>query len=203
MLHGERVQVHKEDQVLIEKLLKGDESAFKSFYNTYFPRVFRFCLLRVNDEETCKDVVQQVMINAMKGLVTYRGEASLFTWLCQIARNEIAVWFKKTGRKQNLTSSFDEYPSLQAALESLPTSIEGETSSLHDDALKSLVQTSLDCLPSAYGAALELKYIEGLSVSEIAEQLSLTEIAVQSLLARARKAFKIVFSDLEKEYQSA
>ncbi len=196
------MHLHKEDLALVKKLLKGDEIAFSTFYSAYFPRLFRFCLLRLEDEDTCKDVVQQVMINSMKGMAGYRGEASLFTWLCQIARNEVSTWFKKTGRKQNLTSSLDALPELQAALESMPTSIEGEALSLHDDVLKTLVQTSLDYLPSAYGAALELKYIEGLSVAEIAEELSITEIAVQSLLARARKAFKTIFSDLEKEYQT-
>ena len=195
--------LHKSDLDLVKRLLKGDEPTFGVFFNTYFPRIYRFCKLRVKDEESAKDVVQQVMINAMRGLGNYRGEASLFTWLCQIARNEISLWYKKSGKKQELTESLDNNPSLRSAVESLASGIEGEARSLHDDVLKELVQISLDCLPTAYGTALELKYIEGLSVSEIASHFSLTEIAVQSLLARARKAFKEVFSDLQHEYRSA
>ncbi|WOX05135.1 RNA polymerase sigma factor [Microbulbifer pacificus] len=193
---------HKEDLALVTSLLSGSEPAFTRFYDTYFPRIFRFCRLRIGDEETCKDIVQQVLVNAMHGLSRYRGEASLFTWLCQIARNEISHWYKKLGHKQELTSSIDENTNLRTAIESMPAGIGGEFQSLHDDDLRTLVQTSLDLLPNSYGAALELKYIEGLSVSEIAHRLDIGEIAVQSLLARARKAFKTAFSDLEREFRT-
>ena len=194
------MQVHQADLEFVKKLLEGDELAFNDFYSTYFPRLFRFCSSRLEDKDSTRDVVQQVMINAMRGLQHYRGEASLFTWLCQIARHEISSWFRKVGRQQHMTSSLDE-PGLLATVESLTAGFD-ELPSVHEDVLKSLVQTSLDALPTAYGSALEMKYIEGLSVQEIASQLSITEIAVQSILARARKAFKSVFSDLEKDYQS-
>ena len=195
--------MHKEDLALVRRLLKGDEASFNVFYNTYFPRLFRFCNVRMNDTEACKDVVQQSLSNAMRALSGYRGEASLHTWLCQISRNEISSWYKKVGKKQDMTSSLDDNPDLLAAIESLPLGINGELESPHEDVLKSLVQTSLDMLPSAYGTALELKYIEGLSVAEIAVRFELGEVAIQSLLARARKAFKDVFSDLQSEYKSA
>lgn len=193
-------EFNQQDLQLVEKLLKGDEASFTLFYNTYFPRVFRFCRLRVSDEQTCNDVVQQTLINAMKGLSHYRGEASLLTWLNQICRNEISAWYKKTGAKMTQTSSLDQNPNLQAVIESIPSGIGGERMDLLDDGIKELVQVSLDSLPSAYGKALELKYIEGLSVAEIAQHFDMGDVAIQSLLARARKAFKSVFSDLQKDY---
>jgi len=137
--------------------------------------------------------VQQTMINAMKALASYRGEASLLTWLCQIARNEMKAWYRRNQHRAELTDSLDERPELLAALESRSDDLAEETTGM-------LVQTSLDQLPSSYGKVLELKYIEGLSVTEIATQMSLGEIAVQSLLGRARKAFREVFSDLQKTF---
>lgn len=190
---------HKEDYRLVQRLLGGDEQEFTRFYNVYFPRVYRFCKARVESEDTCNDIVQQSMINSMNGLANYRGEASLYTWLCQIARNEMYGWFKKHGRKEQLNSSIDENASLIAAIESIPSGIEGEKLNVHDDGVAELVQLSLDSLPSAYGKVLELKYVEGLSVSEIAEAMESGEVAIQSLLARARKAFKSVFDDLQKD----
>ena len=55
---------------------------------------------------------------------------------------------------------------------------------------RQLVQSVLDRLPSRYGDVLEWKYIEGRSVEEIGELLGVGQIAAQSLLARARTAFR-------------
>lgn len=61
-----------------------------------------------------------------------------------------------------------------------------------------LVQVALDLLPGAYSDLLEWKYIYGLTVAEISERSRTGPKAVESMLARARKAFREVFSVLEK-----
>jgi len=58
--------------------------------------------------------------------------------------------------------------------------------------LITMVQFALDQLPESYAAALELKYIEGFSSREIAARLRISKEATQSLLARARRAFREV-----------
>lgn len=190
--------MYKEELKLIKHLLKGERKAFDQFYSSYFPKVFRFCRLRVDNEESCQDIVQQTMIAAIRAIESYRGEAALFTWICQICRNEISAWYKKTGKKQQLTSSLDQNPELRAALESIPGGLNGG----HFDELfdiRELVVASLDQLPDNYSIVLQLKYIEGLSVDDIAQRMSTTVIAVQSLLARARTAFKRAFNDAYTE----
>ncbi len=189
--------LHKADKTLVERLLKGEQKAFDGFYATFFPRVFRFCALRAPSDSVCQDLVQQTMTNAMRGLHNYRGEASLMTWLCQIARNEIATWYKRHGDKESATISFDHDLELRASVESIPAALEGNQE--QDETLQMLVQSALDQLPTAYGDLLELKYIEGLSVSEIAIKLETGETAVQSLLARARKAFKQAFTGIQNQ----
>ena len=62
--------------------------------------------------------------------------------------------------------------------------------------LARLVQVTLDHLPGRYGDALEWKYLQGLSVEEIAERLGLGCKAVESLLTRARQAFRDGFPDV-------
>ncbi len=190
--------MHKEDLKLVKRLLNGDQRAFNQFYETYFPRIFRFCKLRVDGDEHCKDVVQQSLTAALRAIEGYRGEASLHTWLCQISRNEISKWYKKVGVKQEVTLSMDTNPELLAAIESVTGDIGGaQFDEIFD--IRELVVTSLDQLPPNYTQVLDLKYIQGLSVEDMAHQLGTTAIAVQSLLARARKAFKLVFSDLHKQ----
>jgi RNA polymerase sigma-70 factor (ECF subfamily) len=64
------------------------------------------------------------------------------------------------------------------------------------DEIAGFVRATLDQLPSRYAVALEMKYINGNSVAEIAERLGVGEKAAESVLSRARAAFKEGFRSL-------
>jgi RNA polymerase sigma-70 factor (ECF subfamily) len=121
----------------------------------------------------------------------YRAEASLFTWLCQICRHEMHDYLEAQQRDARRLVSIDDDPTVRAALESIPADMHSDPEGLasRTDSLR-LVQVVLDYLPANYGNALEWKYVEGLRVSEIASRLQLTPLAAESLLARARRAFR-------------
>lgn len=180
--------MHKEDLNLAKQLMEGDERLFNHFFDQYFPRLYRFAFTRIQDEAMVEDVVQSTLMNAFKGMKNYRGESAMFTWLCQICRNEIAMTFRKLGKNVPEVAADDE--NIRPILESL----ESETSTPEDQyenlQTRRLIAEVLDFLPNNYGRALEWKYVLGLSVSEIAARLELTELATQSLLARARTAFR-------------
>ncbi len=86
----------------------------------------------------------------------------------------------------------DDTPGLREALESIaaPAADEPMLGYSYRPKPRRLVQSVLDRLPSRYGDVLEWKYIEGRSVEEIGELLGVGHIAAQSLLARARTAFR-------------
>ena len=191
---------HNEDLQLVQRVLAKERPAFEEFFDSYFARLSRFCAARVDQSETVEDIVQETLIKAVRNLHTYRGEAMLFSWLCQICRNEISNWYARTGRKQAQQISIDDNPAVLAALESM--GLELQTSLSQQMALKDLVQLTLDYLPDAYAKVLEWKYLEGLSVKEIGERLGTTRLSAQSMLARARKAFRQSFTDLQQELQT-
>jgi RNA polymerase sigma-70 factor (ECF subfamily) len=127
---------------------------------------------------------------------TYRGEALLFTWLCQICRNEKAAIFRQ--RKLEMTESLpiEDHPAVQAALESmLASDFRPETAQRRDE-IAHFVKTTLDYLPANYATALEMKYVQGCSVAEIATRLNIGTKAAESVLSRARAAFKEGFRSL-------
>nr|MCB1691542.1 RNA polymerase sigma factor [Pseudomonadales bacterium] len=181
---------YETDLALARSLIAGDERQFNAFFDDFFPRLFRFALTRLEaDEEAARDIVQTTLMNAVRGLSSYRGEASMFTWLCQICRNEINKHYRKLSRSVPVVPQDDD--AIRPILESLEaTSGDDPDASYHGTQMSRLIQETLDCLPSNYGNALEWKYIEGFSVSEIATRLGVTELAAQSLLARARNAFR-------------
>ena len=189
-----------DDYQLVQRVLQKDRQAFERFFEVYFARLFRFCSARVSQADACEDIVQETLFKAMRNLSGYRGEASLFTWLCQICRNEISNWYQRSGSKSEVLVSLDDDPGLTSALESLQIDFSDEVDRLSTE---KLVQLTLDYLPDRYGKALEWKYLEGLSVSEIADRLGTGSIATQSLLARARRAFRRAFRDVQQELQAA
>jgi RNA polymerase sigma-70 factor (ECF subfamily) len=183
------------DLDLARRLLAGDESAFEEFFAAYFPRVYRFARARLgSDVDAVEDVVQTTLIKALDKLHTYRGEAALFTWLCTFCRREIAAWHQRTGRKREVSLEEDRAET-RAVLDSLAALSQDDPGhELDRRELSRLVQATLDHLPDRYGDALEWKYIEGLSVDEIARRLGLGYKAAESLLTRARQAFREGFS---------
>ncbi len=191
------MQSHERDQATTKRMLTGDEGAFNEFYDTYYDRVFRFCRRRVDQEETVYDVVQQTMEKALKYLNTYRGEASLYTWLCQICRNELSSWFKRSGNDPSLHVSIDDNPSIRAIVES--AGLEDKRTQDTQSDISELVHVAIDGLPTRYASVLELKYLRGLSVAEISSEIELSYLATESLLARSRRAFKSLLEDLMTE----
>jgi RNA polymerase sigma-70 factor (ECF subfamily) len=182
----------KDDRELVAAMLAGDERAFTLFFETYFPRVYRFALPRLNrNADTTKDVVQTTLIKAMRALGDWRGEATLFTWLCQICRRQIADLVRSQRRFSSRVVLIDDSDEVRAALESIEAPSSDDPLRGADRAeLGRLVHAVLDRLPGRYGEALEWKYVEGRSVEEISERLGIGQTAAQSLLARARIAFR-------------
>jgi RNA polymerase sigma-70 factor, ECF subfamily len=186
--------IRTNDRALRVRLLDGDERAFREFFDDYFPRLYRFALVRlVGDADAAEDVVQATLIRAIDKMHTYRGEAAMFTWLCALCRRELAAWLLRHGRRQEVPL-IDDRPDVRAALETLAAAADDPSAQLDRRDLARLVQATLDHLPRRYGDALEWRYIEGLSVTEIGTRLGLGYKATESLLSRARQAFKEGFT---------
>jgi RNA polymerase sigma-70 factor (ECF subfamily) len=183
------------DIALARRVLAGDEAAFDEFFAAYFPPLYRFALARLRgDEDASEEIVQRVLIRALDRLHTYKGEAALLTWLCTLCRREIAGWLEREGRIRDVSIS-DERPEMRAALDALAAvDADDPEAALRRLELSGLVQLTLDYLPARYGDVLEWRYIQELSVGEIADRLGVGYKAAESLLTRARAAFRDGFS---------
>ena len=185
------VSVHV-DKALARRILAGDERAFGDLFDRFFPRLYRYALLRLNgDEDASTEVVQQTFCKAIENLASYRGEASLYAWFCRICRNTLIDHCRRRKRELEHVVLIDGNPETEAVLEALtaPASSGPEAGARRREVRK-LVLATLDLLPGHYGDVLEWKYVEGHSVAEIAKRLELGYKAAESLLTRARGAFR-------------
>ena len=179
------------DRELAAKVAAGDRRAFDAFFKEYFPRLYRFTLTRVdNNEELAEEIVQRTMCIVVRKMGTYRGEALLFTWLCQICRNETNAVFRQRKIEQREDIPIEDHPAVQAALESVVSDDGRPETARRREEIAKFVRVTLEHLPANYAQALEMKYVQGCSVTEIARSLSLGDKAAESVLSRAREAFK-------------
>lgn len=198
-LHEQDVEVKRfgthTDKRLVERMLSGDDSAFRIFFSTYFPRLLRFARYRLHgDEALAEDVAQSALGKAMDKLDTYRGEAALYSWLCTFCRHEIGAVIKRT--KRDPVDLIDDLPVIRATLESLIDPAAGPELDAGRKELKRLIQVTMDNIQPVYADALAWKYIDGLSVAEIGTRLGRGHKAAESLLNRARESFRDGFSTL-------
>jgi len=186
---------HSSDKKLVKKLLQGDTAAFDNFYQEYFDKLYRFVLTRVDHQHhLAEDIVQSSLCKAINKLSSFRAEASLLTWLCTFCRYELSAHFKS---KEQQTTHIEDHPELLAHIESLTAVLQQEPE--NDYLLKelnSVVHLTLDSLPERYATVVELKYIRGCSVKEIANIMEVTAKTVESLLSRARPVFEEIFMTL-------
>ena len=163
-------------------MLAGEEHAFAEFFDGYFPRLYRFALRRLGEHaDAAEDVVQAALCRAISALKSWRGEAALFTWLCTFCRHEISSHYRESGRRPQSIGLMEDAPEMPA------------TDEAHQGDVARLVHSTLDGLPDGYGDVLEWKYLLGLSVEEIAARLNVSPKAAESLLTRARQAFRDAF----------
>ncbi len=172
-------------------MLAGDERAFQAFFEAYFPRLYRFALPRLGrDIEATREVVQATLAKVMRKAASFRGEAAVFTWMCQICRREIIDYRRAHSRHAHVVLSEDS-AELRTALELIAAPEDATPSAQYtQEETRRLVRVILDRLPERYGDVLEWKYVEGHSVEEIGQRLGVGQIAAQSLLARARVSFR-------------
>ena len=173
------------------RMLRGEQRAFDAFFDAYAARLGSFAARRSSlDAAAIEDVVQTTMINAMRSLASFRGGSSLFTWLCQICRNQIVDARRKAARQpvvRSLDEMIEENP--QAQVVQL-TDYRDPLDECAAEADRGAVRKAINRLPANYARMLELRFGDELTVPEIARVLQISESAAESQLVRARQAFR-------------
>lgn len=176
-------------------MLAGEQPAFEAFGERCFRVVYRFTLAQLKgDRELALEIVQAAMAKALAKLDSYRGEAALPTWLCSCCRNEMLMHFRRQ-RSAPIEVELQEESETAAGF-SAPRPADAQTELLAKES-SHLVHLALDLVPQHYAQALEWMYIERLPVKEIAARLALHPKAAESLLTRARQAFRTSYASVQ------
>ena len=109
----------------------------------------------------------------------------------RVLSSRIADYWRRERRHPATVQLVEDDPDIAAALDALAAATEaGPEAAVRRDETARLVHVVLDRLPSRYAAVLEWKYLDGMSVDEIAQRMEATSKATESTLTRAREAFR-------------
>ncbi len=185
---GQVVAVHFEDRSLAARMRAGDEVAIATFAERTIGPLYRFAASRLaGDADLTLEIAQTTMTKVLSNLAGYRGEAALLTWVCACCRNEILMHFRRRRSAPDEVELAEDLAPSPAYRGGAAEDAEAELLR-KEEALQ--VHMALDGLPGHYARVLEWKYVERLPVAEIAVRLGLEGKATESLLTRARQAFR-------------
>lgn len=182
---------HAEDTARVKAMLRGDERAFRAFFDEYYDRLFRFVIARVNgDQHHAEDIVQQALMNAIRGMRHYRGEAKLQTWVFTVCQNAITDFHRRESlRNESILAENSASAVREAVLDTPAPDLDNPVESAEAEEDATSIKETLSRLPESYGTALEWKYLHGWSAKEIGLKLGISHEATSSLLARAKRSF--------------
>ncbi len=174
---------------LTAAMAEGSEAAFREFHSTHFPRLFRYVLVLMRgNEHAARDVTQETLLRVVRHVRRFDQEKTFWDWLALLARSAAADHGRSTSRYRRLLNLFAQTAS--------PTAPPPVDTPLLTHALKQ----GFSQLNEADQSLLKAKYEAGASVRSIALCRGLTEEAIESSLARARKRLRAaIFTLLHHE----
>ena len=182
-----------DDSALLARLLEGDEEAFVDIVHRYHESLVRVARYYVNSDASAEDVAQDTWIAVLRGAERFEGRSSFKTWLFRILVNRA----RTTGVKEHRVVPLDTLasgPSVSATrfdqggmwLEPPVPFTEAVEDALVSAPIIKLVHESIARLPETPRAVVTLRDVEGLSTTEVADLLGLTEANVRVILHRSR-----------------
>lgn len=185
------------DVELMEAVRAGDASAMDELLARHEKQVYRFGLRMCGSEEDAKEVLQETLLAAFKGVRSFRGDAELSTWLYQVARTHCF----RTRRKR--AGAPDAFQSLESpAMAGVAAEDAAPDMTSHARQMGEVLQAAILALPDAAREVLVLRDVEGLSAEEAAKVVGIEVRALKSRLHRARLQLREHLSTLMGEGNS-
>ena len=176
-------------EISIEALRAGDRAEFARLVDIHSPLIYRLGLKMLGSPQDAEDVLQNTFLNALTHLSSFEGRSSVSTWLYRIASNEALMLLRK---KQHINI---EDLQTEESDDGLIPEIFSDWSALPENELlsaeaKGTIDAAIAKLPEPLKIVFVLRDIEGVSIKETAEILSLTETNVKTRLLRARMVLR-------------
>jgi len=175
------------DQVLVERVRRGDKAAFDILVLKYQNKIIQLVYRYVHDPDEAMDVAQEAFIKAYRAIGRFRGDSAFYTWLYRIAINTAKNYLVASGRRPPAGDIDAQDAEQYEGATGLREYATPERMLLKDE-IESTVARAIEDLPDDLKTAITLRELEGLSYEEIAEAMECPIGTVRSRIFRAREA---------------
>jgi RNA polymerase sigma-70 factor (ECF subfamily) len=175
------------DELLVERVQRGDKRAFDLLINKYQHRIISLVGRYVSDPAEAMDVAQEAFIKAYRAIDRFRGDSAFYTWLYRIAINTAKNWLVARKRRPPSTD-IDAADAEQYDIESRLKEQGTPENELLREEIKSTVFEAIAGLPDDLRTAIMLRELEGMSYEDIAVTMDCPIGTVRSRIFRAREA---------------
>jgi RNA polymerase sigma-70 factor (ECF subfamily) len=187
------------DAELVRRCVARDPAAVRLLTSRYNQRLYRIARSILGDAADAEDAVQDTYLKAFGAFGSFRGDASIATWLTRIAINE-ALGRART-RRHTVPWDASAEPALHPHTQyHSPSAGPDPELAMARHELKALMERSIEALPEPFRLVFVARFVEGLSVEETADLLGLRPETVKTRAHRARRRLKI---DLEQQVGAA
>ena len=178
------------ERVLVERLRRGDRSAFNPLFERYRERLFWIAFHMLRNEQDALDAVQEAFVRVLRAIDRFDASRRFYTWACQILINYCV------DRLRRRSSSRENVSLEDVAAPDAGSGYDPEEAVARQEERRRVFDV-LQKLPPPYRTVIILRELEGFSCKEIAEMTGTTHATVRWRLHRARTMFREIW---EKEY---
>jgi RNA polymerase sigma-70 factor (ECF subfamily) len=164
----------------------SDPAAFRRWYDVAVEKVYGYLLGRCGgDPALAEELTQQAFLEAVRHWRSFDGRSASVTWLCSIARNKLIDHYRRLDR--------EERRHLRLTVREIHVEDGARDYAGVED--REGILSALRSLPALHRAALILRYVDGLTVREVASELHRSEDATESLIRRAKDGFRMAYGE--------
>jgi RNA polymerase sigma-70 factor (ECF subfamily) len=189
-----------EDRELIKQAQGGDKQAFRRLVERHQRRAYSIALGLVRDENDARELVQEAFLRVYRGLATFEGGSSFFTWLYRIVTNLAIDLMRKPGRRDAELSDNQAADDDGGEL-SFVSRIDGADpiDMLRRREIAERIQAALDALPPYHRGVILMREVEGMSYEEMAQAMGVSKGTIMSRLFHARQKLQRALADCYAE----
>jgi len=182
---------------LIERCLKGDQSAWEEIVSLYFRRVFNIAYKFVGRHDEAEDLTQDIFLRLFKSLKTFDRRANFSTWLISVSRNLCIDHYRGMRREHEVVTH-----DVDVVVLAPPSAVDSPYTMLERRDRVALLRAALDKPAPSLRTAVILRDIQELSYQEIAERLGVPEGTVKSRINRGRTELARQIARLRERQES-
>lgn len=173
------------EKIAFLKLKSGDSDAFAFFYDKYVSRIYRFVLIKVSNKQIAEDLTQEIFLKVWQHLVDKKDIRNFQSFIFRIAYNSVVDHYRQNSKQELPLDYANENEDLATSdVSDIDQKIDSDT----------LLQKIRDLKPE-YQEVLLLRYIESLSIDEIAEITQKEKSNIRVLIHRALNKLKEIISN--------